>query len=554
MKRIICLALCLLTCIALLASCNKDKEPDESESDTPEVVYTLKAAELAEYAVVYPENASAAVTQAAKDIGGAIMEKFSVQMTVKNDYFVDLEGSQYQKGDKEILVGNTNRDESGEYLGTLRYRDYGYALLGTRLVVLGHHDEEVLKAAEAFSEYISGLSADAEVFFSNESDKHVKGEYNHTEITVGDTNIEKYRIVYPAGKGFEKALATRVSYALAEDCGVLPSIVEDSEAYADGYEILVGKTNRSADLGALTGVTDGTGYAAASGKFIVLAGNTAWGTAMAVDSFIDTFEGKQKADTFALTLVGKVAPSTAMTTMSFNINGVANKVRTEALVGAILADLPDTVGLQEAGQTMNSIKAALGDYYESVGEGDSYILYAKEKFDKVDAGAITNGVVYASLTRKSDKTALMHINAKLDENSDTARQEAAGKIVDFIYANGGMATLLTGDLACADTSAEFLLLAGTDLANATFLVEKVTDLTGGDVLDYVLLDDYYMDIVSYNRGTTALYETSISDRAPITVEYTVNYAGTDMKEEPADSLTVGRDDAGDDFKYPVIIH
>ncbi len=564
MKKVICLTLCFLMCLTVLVSCKEDEPitpppsgttaPDENSTQAPptEGAYVIKASDLASYAVVYPEDASEAVSQAAKTIGGAIMEKFSVQMTVKNDYFVDLEGSQYQKGEKEILVGITNREESGEYLGTLRYRDYGYALIGKKLVILGNHEAEVLEAAEAFGEYLTGLSADAEIFFAAENNKLVSGDYTHKDITLGGTSIADYRIVYPTGGNFEKSLATKLAYALAEDCGVFPAIVEDSVKYADGYEILVGVTNRQALPAAE--VATGTGHLVAEGKLVLLAGQTAWGTATAVDAFIEAFESKTAADTLAMELPATAAPSASMTTMSFNLGGAADKTRTDAIIGVILATLPDTVGLQEAGAALVSIEGMLGAYYECVGEGDSYILFAKEKFNKVENGSIASGVVYASLTRKADSTALIHINAKLDESDAAARQETAGLIVDFIYANTGSAMLLTGDLACAPGSAEFLLLSGTNLANATFLCENPGDLTGGEVFDYILLDDYYMDIVSYERGTTTMYETTVSDRAPIVVEYTVNYAGTDMKEEPSDSMNVGRDDAGDDFKYPVIIH
>ncbi len=559
MKKLLCLLLCLVMCFALLAGCKRKKEEESTESEeTPEASASILVADLANYTVVFPESASTEVEQAAKSVAEAINEKFSTQLTVKNDFYVDRENSRYTIGEYEILVGTTNRPETTEFTDTLRYDDYGYTLIGKKLVITGIGKEETVKAAEAFIEdCITPAASDAEVFFESSSSKTVKGEYRHTELTLGGANISEYRIVYPAGANFEKALATKISYSLAYDCGVLPKVVADSEEYADGYEILVGKTNRSADTSAVAATADGQGYVGQDGNFAILAGNTAWGTASAVNKFISCYQGADASETLDVTLENSVITfgTSNLTAMSFNVNGSqSTDSQLEAIVGAIVAELPDTVGIQEAGNALFGLKTALGAYYEFVGDGNNAILFAKDKYNKVDGAAEETGYTWATVERKSDGLKYMHINTKLDESSASARSQMADLLLEVFDANSDTAIIFTGDLACATNSAEFKLFVSGNMRDCSFIAQNSTNNGSGNIVDYVIADDYYIDVISYKRASNICYEKEASDHCPITVEFKIDYNGTSVKTESSEWLTIGRDNNGNDFKYPVEIY
>ena len=561
MKKLLCLLLCRLMLLACLAGCKKDGEGDQSDSgadSTASVTDEISVADLANYSVIYPENASSEVEKAAKDLANAINEKYSTKITVKNDYYVDMENSRYTIGEYEILVGETNREESASLVDKLLFKDHGYALIGKKLAIMGNNDADTVKAVEAFiAAYVTSAASDAAVFFSASDNTVTKGDYLHGSIKVGGVDLAEYSIVYPADGGFEKALATKLAYSLAEACGVFPAIVADSEAYGNGYEILIGKTNRSADVSALTGAADGAGYVASSGKFIVLAGNTSWGNATAVNSFIDSYESKEKSDSLDLTLANATVAAGAgdLTSMSFNIGGDADDARMEAIVNIIVNALPDSAGLQEVSEAaLTALKTALGGYYEFVSVGETAVIFAKDKFVKSSASASDAACAWAIIERKSDSLKVMQVSVKFDETSATKRQEQSGMLLDLIAANKSVAVMISGDLACATGASEFKLLISDDMANASFLAADVVDNGGGDVVDYILAHDYYIDVVSYLRDTSVIWGAEASDRCPITVVYKVNYNGTEVKEETSDSLIIGRDDQGDEFGYPSVIY
>ncbi len=572
MKKLFCLTLALLMCLAVFASCSKDEPagkeftttapapapeptPEPTPTPTPDEFTGIKVDMLSQYAVVYPENAADEIAEAAKGIAKALNDKFGTAVTQKNDYVVDLPNSTQKVGEFEILVGSTNRDETAEYAKTLGYRQYGFALIGKKLVIAGYSDAETLLAIDKFvNEYIANAVADEEMFFED-GDKQsfkVESQNNHADITIGGVSISEYRIVYPTDAKLEKALATRIAKTLAADCAILPEVVADSEAYADGYEILVGKTNRTYTLP--TDMSAGTGYVGTTGKLVALAGDTAWGTTVAVNTFVSYYEDAPKSDVLALTLANAGVADTATNpkVMSFDIDG-ATAARAEAVVGAILAQMPDIISLQGVDEAADAaVVDVLESYYTVAGTGEAIILFATEKYTNT-ASATENGYTYLTATRTSDNLALTVLNTVLDKDSVVARTEQVKKILEFYNANKtDKAVIVTGDLACTTAAVEYKLLIGTDLANASFLAATATNVNVGSK-NYILADDHYIDVVTFDGGTASMYGETLTGGAPAVVELTVNMTGTDKKTEPAYTLNFGFDADGDKFDAPTLV-
>ena len=100
----------------------------------------------------------------------------------------------------EILIGETNREESDAIFTNLLLNDYGYALYGNKIVIKGGSDSALKTAINAFvSSIVSANVGGRKFFFSHEYDYVYQANYAAKGITLNGAPIGTYRIVYPAG-------------------------------------------------------------------------------------------------------------------------------------------------------------------------------------------------------------------------------------------------------------------------------------------------------------------------------------------------------------------
>lgn len=95
-------------------------------------------------------------------------------------------------GEKEILVGNTSREETMQFLLTLNYNQYGFAVIGNKIVVAGWNETTTEHAVERFIDY-----------FKANAVKNDDGSYSFSmllnEKIVYD--YETWYVDYPEFKG-----------------------------------------------------------------------------------------------------------------------------------------------------------------------------------------------------------------------------------------------------------------------------------------------------------------------------------------------------------------
>lgn len=597
MKRLISLALTLVLLVTALASCNNGKDKgNNTESETNAPVTTspesllppadgkILMENLTKYIVIYPEN-DRTVQMAAVELIAAIEAKFGVLLTSKNDFVSDF-SDDYKAGDFEIILGTGNRDEAKTFLKETSYKDYGWASYGRKLVIGGHTSDLTVKAVEDFAnEIVLAIADGAEYFYTPENNKTVLADYHYGSMTVNGTSIAEYRIVIPSSsaENFEKAMAQKIQKSIAEYCGPVLDIVKDSEA-ASGKEILIGKTNRSATLTELNGITDGKGYLAVENGNIVICGNNALGNVTATQAFLATFEGGESAETVALSITNGLKDvartNNTFNAMTFNVsNEAVNEARVTRVVETILKFMPDTVALQECTtQWQTKLEALLGDYYGIVGvptngtEGEANLmLFARDKFTIVEtatkwisatpdtastvSGASANyAYTYAILERNYDHTKIMHVSTQLDSSNATVRKAQADLLLEFLYAHKDYAIVFSGDLGCTTDSAEFALLTLEFMRNGADMATDADfgSLTKETLTDHFLAYDEYIDILSYVIHDEKVSGDYASDHRAAYIEYIVNYEGTDLIEtETGNGLGIVPDRDGSSFA-PII--
>lgn len=599
MKKFLCLMLCVCLLATVFVSCNnKPKDPvvttdgqQQTTTGTPEPVTppeaSIKVEDLENYVIIYAEKATTDLVRAADDLADLIKEKLDITVKVESDYYEEDEKDE-AVGEYEILLGNTNRQESIDLLASLSYRDYGYAMVGNKIVINAHDDYSATLAVKAFMEtVVTPLTENSEDFMKESQTTVKKDTYNLGAITVGDAKIADFTIVYPeANDAMEQYLAEKVRDAIAASCGTVLTVVSDETA-ASGKEILVGKTNRTVTLTDLGEATD-KGYMALENGNVVLAGNNAYGTALAVDAFIDTFADAAAASTLAISITNGVVADTAtgFTSMTFNVNSTGgNKAAyVKRVVATIVKYLPDTVGLQECTSKWSTeLKAALSPYYTFVGVGrdtkdgtDSgqanLVLYKTEKFTAVASGtkwlsstpdvcssvqgADNNCIyTYVELETKGDTPVkILHVNTTLDTANTDVRQTQASVLLEFLYQNKDKATVLTGDMNCYADSTEFKLLICEDMNDAAAIAEKA-DTMDDETMDFLLVLDEFIDVTLVDVLEERIYGDFASDRDAIYMEYVVDYNGTDVKKKDltGDGLIVVPDRDGSEMNDPTII-
>ena len=236
------------------------KPADNGESGKAPLI-TLNA----DYTVVRPERCSTAIIKAAVELTSALTTAIGADVSLKEDFlYGDQTPAQY-----EILIGQTNRDESAAALAELKYQDYSVTVSGAKLVISAYTDEKLLEAIE----YVKGLVSAGTLAITENELKTVKEEYQFDQIKFGDTSLLGYTIVIPKkATDAVKSYAAKLQGAILEKSGIYLPLVDD-DAEETEKEILVSNTNRDASKAVKQAAMPNNGYSiTASGSKIVIKG------------------------------------------------------------------------------------------------------------------------------------------------------------------------------------------------------------------------------------------------------------------------------------------
>ena len=162
--KILCVILLGLLIAVLLAGCENGSVGEiadtssaaETTVDTvidtesvENVIEYILTSDIVKYNIVRPEDASTALVDATAAFYREVMSIYGDKIRLKDD-FVIPGNAQYSAAEFEILVGNTNRDETAEFMKQLRVNDYGYAVIGKKIVIVGGSDAATALAIDKF--------------------------------------------------------------------------------------------------------------------------------------------------------------------------------------------------------------------------------------------------------------------------------------------------------------------------------------------------------------------------------------------------------------------
>lgn len=571
-KKLFAIFIALIMLVFTLCACTGTGDGEEttpdSTSDTAPVsgdtsapsaeANQIKLADLKDYMVVRAEDASKTVIDASLDVFHALAD-YGVA-TIKTDFIVaNSTNPKYIETDYEIIVGTTNRAASAELYNGMRTKDYGYALIGTKIVILGGTDDATAAAAAAFVKDVAGASHDGDVFMSQSDSKTVRGEYAVDSFSLAGVDISQYRIVYKSDNARygEKSLALSLRQAIMDATGYSLEVVSDRDEYSGGREILIGVTRRDVgDVYSKTLAANGY-YVGTNGNFVVMFGDSSLGLMAAVNSFSKSLKSAATAGGAATLAVPEtldsVPESDKLRSMSFNIwvSG-RSAVRDERVITMILNYMPDTLGVQEASPGwMTLLIQKLSPYYNYVGEGRdggnngeyNTVFYLKDKFTLLEYGtkwlsstpdhasryaesSLNRIYTYAKFQRKSDGTTFMHINTHLEHKSGEARVKQAKVLIEFINKNAGIPMIMSGDFNCTTGSDPYRIITSTGLADSS-TVARQTESTktfhnyssSDKTLDYFFITPQYINVDRYHVCNEKINGEYPSDHHPVIIEY-----------------------------------
>ncbi len=511
------LAIILLLSVFSMTSCNKNEVPQETtpkvttpdttlptattpnettapDVDPPVVQASILVEQLAKYEVIYAKDSSAEVKGEVKPLVNAIYNTFAVMLNQRTDlYYEGVES--LAKGQYEILIGHTNREESEIFLSTLRWDDYGYGIVGEKLVIAGKNEDGTLKALRAFFTYVND-SKDSKVFFSNADQSIVQTNYPYPTLTINGISVSDLAIL--CNQEELGGVVQIIRDAIIKVSGIAVPVVTDRDIERIENKLVIGRTNQITIDYAPEDSAYPTGkefYISKLAGGIFVDANTSAGYLSAAAYIAAQLSGEcgEKVVFEQKQYMGE----DAIGVMSFNLKAESKttdyNARTDAVVGTILKYRPAVVGVQEAtDQWMNILREKLGDVYTIVGEGrnaeghdeHSAILYLTAEFDCLESGTrwlsdtpeekgsqfaeshYKRIMTYALLSRKSDGKQFLHVNTHLDYGTTAAEEQVKVKqmqvIFDEIAKLPSVPTTITGDFNATVGSPVYEMITTTN--------------------------------------------------------------------------------------------
>lgn len=543
-------ALILLALFAfILISCGGD-DTTTTEKGQPQ---GITVSDLGGYDIIRPSGTTGKISSLGDELRAALKNKYGIKLTHRSDVIrEDVEA--YRVKELEILIGDTNREETYEFLSSLRYDDYGYGVVNKKIVIAGHTEENTVKAMEKFMSEVVNSTTSTEIFLENKS-KIICGEYTLDDFKIGNISVKNMAVVYPTnGERNEEQYATELATLLSVKSGYAVKAYEEFKYTRKEGEavILVGNTKNTYGTEIPTDLKVNEMYVSQKESTVLITAGGLYSLYRAVGGVIDAVN-KATGDSIPYQSVRKPLSTETMSVMSFNVLGwERTEERNQRVLQMIKSHMPDTVGVQEDLPVWIELFQKELTFYSYVGipadgtGGESCaIFYLTEKFDLLDYGtkwlsdtpdevskhpdsSANKTVTYATFRCKDTGKVFTQLNTHLEYSNDTAREFQAGKVIELASTFEGN-IILTGDYnAASDTDTYKIVEDGGYLDSAreadeahkggTFHLYSGND---GPTVDYIFVKGNF-DVLYYKVCNEKINGEYASDHHPVYAEFKMN--------------------------------
>ncbi len=244
MKRLLALLLCLTCMLGVLAACDDEPAVTPPAPDTPPstdntpttpttpsepVDTTIRSLHLAQYTIVYPQDASDSLK-----IIVARLKTTIDSLLVNGDSIAAIPDNETSKTGYEILVGQTNRDLSKAYYAEGAKAEFAVRYADQTILLAGHTDALLDKAVRYFEDtYLANVVNCRMAVVQNYAGSFDKA------FEISPATASKIKIVCQTQE--MASLGAAVSEKIKDVTGVTLSwAIAADEFNADTYEIMIG--------------------------------------------------------------------------------------------------------------------------------------------------------------------------------------------------------------------------------------------------------------------------------------------------------------------------
>ena len=545
----------------LLISCGGDDTTTTADTSTtvpPEDVKTqgITVEELAAYEIIKPSGSDKNISSLGDSIKSAIKEKYGYNLKYRSDV-INENVEAYKVKELEILIGETNREETAEFLSSLRYNDYGYAMINKKLVIAGHTNEGTIKALEKFiADHVEGKSAADKVFFDGET-SIVKAEYERADLKIGSLSAKNMVIVYPTAlERNEINYAKELALLISEKSGYrVKAYVEHNYVHKDGDQvILIGNPVNDYGITVPSDLDTEEMYISVEDNAMIVTGGCYYAFDRAAKGFIEKVEALE-GEALDDPEIRENLYRDSLTVMSFNLWGwKRTSERDERIIKLLYETLPDTIGFQEdlpglvkmfekelpfyghVGVPVNGNDGAscsvfyLKDKFEVVDYGTKWLSATPDKISKFDESSENRIVTYVTLKCKATGETFTHVNTHLEHTNNTARELQAEVMLNVVGEIEGT-VIMTGDFNSSKPSGPINKYLDAGYKDASTVANKAQigpTFHGGDgtaisTIDFIFVNDG-IEVLEYKVCNEQVDGGYVSDHHPIYAEYKLKKA------------------------------
>lgn len=518
-SRVICALLCAFTLISLFA-CDKPDDNGKTEEK-----FALTGENLSEYKIVVPEDKAAEYEEVAKSLRTELKSVTGKDAEITTDLVNEALG--INESEYEIIVGRCDRTATADLYREIRNKDYGYALVGKKLFIIGEDSEILQKSVKSFNVELLSKAEDKSKKLLIDGENSIKsGDYNYSALKINGVSISEYTIVYPFSPSTaieEKRVAEELAAWIEINTGYSVSCVRDNKEKSDN-EIQIGVTNRitsemEADMESK--MSDGKYYVAKNGQMLWACGNNVSTLSRAVNEIIRSInsDGEVVIDS----PVCKEMQSIEVSVMSYNVRSMmdADKRDSEGVITTIKEQNPDIFTAQEAVSSNDAQSAKWMGRFETA-------LVKNGGYEAVKGFSTGNYLAYNPIYYKKDKFELVSKGAKyLSDTPDKKNSKVDGS--EYVR----IATFAV--LRDKTTGIEFLVTCThLDIADYKVRTKQATILADlmceYPLLPVVVCGDFNTDpsttpVTTFKKNANVEYGADIAEVKPTMEVSTLNGEG-----------------------------
>lgn len=182
------LILLLLLLSVLLSACNGGTNGADTTTPQETTTATAESIKISEYKIIRPEHGEKTEIDAAVLLRNTLSEVFSLNIPIDSDWIKP--GESHDAEAKEILVGNTNYEETATAAAELRGKDYVITISGPKIVIVGGSPGATYSAVQYFCENYLAKEGEGVILTSMEPyTMKYDYKYESLDIRVASLNL-----------------------------------------------------------------------------------------------------------------------------------------------------------------------------------------------------------------------------------------------------------------------------------------------------------------------------------------------------------------------------